>query len=93
MATPTKHEVDIELLKNHLDREWGPVSCQMCHKGQWSVGDRVFELREFSGGAMKFGGPIIPVIPITCSNCGRTVLINAIVAGILKKDTEVKSNV
>lgn len=93
MAVPAKPIVDIEVLKAHLANEWGPVSCQMCHKGQWTVGDTIFELREFHGGGLKIGsGPIIPIIPVTCSNCGRTVLINALVAGILKKDGEEKSD-
>lgn len=44
-------------------------------------------------------GPIMPLLPIMCSNCGNTVLVNGILAGImstsgerlLKPDTE-KSN-
>ena len=93
MDRPVKHKVDIELLKAHLTKKWGPISCQMCHQGQWTVGDTIFELREFYGGGLKVGGgPIIPVVPVTCSNCGRTVLINAIVAEIIKPPTEEKTN-
>lgn len=93
MTAPAKPTVDTEALKTHLANEWGPISCQMCHKGQWAVGDTTFELREFFGGGLRIDtGLIIPVIPVTCSNCGRTVLINTIVAGVLKKDGEEKSD-
>jgi hypothetical protein len=55
----------------------------MCKIGNWSVSDTVFELREYSDGNMIIGNvPIFPIIPITCDNCGNSLMINAIVAGI-----------
>jgi len=87
MGTPTKPEFDGHELRAYLEHKWGPVSCQMCRQGTWVIGNSLFELREYHGGAVVFGGaPIVPIIPITCSNCGHTVLINALVAGLLKKN-------
>lgn len=84
MEEPRKRQVNVEQVKTHIDQKWGPAGCQMCHQGNWVVSDRVFEMREFVGGGLKVGGgPIIPVIPVTCDNCGRTVLINAVVAKIV----------
>jgi hypothetical protein len=66
-----------------LNSKWGNRSCPMCSKGPWSVQDRVFQLNEFHQGNLVVGGPLIPVIPVSCGNCGHTVLVNAIIAGVL----------
>ena len=55
----------------------------MCGAGNWSISDKVFELREFKDGNMIIGNvPIFPVIPVTCANCGNSLMINALIAGI-----------
>jgi len=66
-----------------LNSKWDNRSCPMCNKGPWSVQDRVFQLNEFHQGNLVVGGPLIPVIPVSCGNCGHTVLVNAIIAGVL----------
>jgi len=71
-----------------LNNKWHGARCPLCGEGKWNVTDKVFELREFNGGNFVLGGPnsaITPIIPITCENCGNTVLINALVTGLLKE--------
>jgi predicted nucleic-acid-binding Zn-ribbon protein len=63
-----------------LSEKWGNKECPMCGKGPWQVQDKVFQLSEFLPGRL-IGGLMIPVIPVTCTNCGNTQLINAIIAG------------
>jgi len=59
--------------------------CSVCDLSQWVVSDTVFELREFQGGSLMLGGDaiILPVISMTCSNCGNTIFFNAITLGVL----------
>jgi hypothetical protein len=69
----------------HLQEKWGNRVCPMCGVGSWNVQDSVFQLTEFNDGAvLVVGGPRIPVIPITCANCGNTILVNGITAGAVK---------
>lgn len=76
-------------LLEYLRQKWGEERpCQMCGHKEWAAADKVFELRAFKGGILMVGGPVTPVIPIACTNCGNTVLVNAIVAGLLKKAEE-----
>lgn len=78
-------EIDIQKLIKFLKDKWGSVECPLCHSNRWTVQNRVFELREFHRGGMVIGsGPIVPVVPITCENCGNTVLVNAIIAGVVE---------
>ena len=73
----------------HLSKKWNGQACTMCKTGNWSVSDTIFELREYNDGNMVIGNvPIFPVIPITCDNCGNSLMINAIVAGIDLKQNE-----
>lgn len=62
----------------------------MCGVGDWNVQDSTYQLLEYNQGAMVIGGPVIPVIPVVCTNCGNTILINAIIAGVLKPEAPPK---
>ncbi len=82
---------DSKKLIKFLNDKWQSRPCPMCHEGKWSVQDKIFELREFHGGSLVLGGtPIIPIIPITCGNCGHTILINALMTGIMEPEKEEK---
>lgn len=64
-----------------LKEKWEGRSCPLCQVGNWSVQGKVFELREYHGGDFVLGrSPIIPIVPITCDNCGNTILVNAIIS-------------
>jgi hypothetical protein len=66
----------------YLQGKWGTNRlCPMCSRGPWQVENRIFQLMEFHQGSIIVGGPVIPLIPVTCANCGNTVLVNAIKAG------------
>ena len=84
-------DIDADKLIAHLKSKWQGRSCLMCGTGNWNVSDKVYELRGYHGGGLTIGGvAIVPVLPITCDNCGNTILVNTIVAGVLKQKTEGK---
>lgn len=72
-----------------LEKKWGVKPCPMCGKGPWNVQDKIFQLSEYHSGTLVVGGPLIPVIPVSCTNCGHTVLVNAIIAGAVQPDGSV----
>ena len=84
-------KIDTSKLVNHLKAKWAGRPCFMCGVGNWNVQDSTYELREFNEAAFVVGGPIIPVIPVVCTNCGNTVLVNAIIAELVTPKHEVKS--
>lgn len=85
-------EVEIQRTnKEHSEKalEWvtkkwlDPKTCPVCHQINWTVGG-VFEMRQYSGGGLIVGGPVFPVNPVTCLNCGYTFFLNAVLNQILK---------
>ncbi len=73
--------VDSQKVIEFLNEKWNDRTCPMCGEGNWNVQDHVFQLIVFSEGTMIVGGPVVPLIPVSCGNCGNTVLVNAIIAG------------
>ena len=74
-----------EKMRDFLKNNWAiPRTCSVCHKNSWNISPEVFELRSFHGGSMVIGGKggIVPLILVTCANCGNTIFINALVAGL-----------
>lgn len=55
----------------------------MCGKGSWTALDSTYQLSEYNEGSLVLGGPLVPVVPVTCGSCGNTVLVNAIVAHVV----------
>ncbi len=85
-------KINTEKLIQHLNDKWKTQPCPLCGARQWNVQDKSFELREFHGGSIVIGpGPIIPVIPVICANCGNTILVNSLVAGVELEGKEGKN--
>jgi predicted nucleic-acid-binding Zn-ribbon protein len=77
-------EDDFKKINKHIAENWQPpVACPVCRQNNWSVSQEVLELREYHGGNMVIGNvAIVPITPVTCSNCGNTILFNPLIAGI-----------
>lgn len=76
-------KIDANKVIKFLSEKWRNRPCPVCGISAWSVQDSTYELREFNQGNMVLGGPLIPVVPVICSNCGNTILVNAILAGVV----------
>lgn len=74
-----------EKIIHWLNEKWrGSKFCPICGSSNWAVGEILGEIREFKGGALVLPGQLFPLVVVTCQTCGNTVLLNAIVAGIVK---------
>jgi hypothetical protein len=81
-------KIDSRKIIQHLEQKWRGKGCTQCGVANWQVQDSTFELREFNAGNMVLGGPVIPVVPVICANCGNTVLINALISGVMARGPE-----
>jgi hypothetical protein len=78
-------DFDPKKMINFLSEKWKGRDCPMCGQGPWSVQDKVFQLTEFNQGSMIIGGPVVPVIPVSCGNCGHTILVNALISEAISR--------
>ena len=68
-----------------LSKHWqGNKICPICAQNRWTVSDELVEIRPFKGGSLVLGGAIMPLMVVTCSNCGHTLLFNAVLAGLVQ---------
>ena len=82
---------DTEKLIAFISERWNDKVCPMCNTGPWSVQDSVFQFTEFHVTGTVIGGPVIPIVPITCEHCGYTVAVNAIIAGAVARPSKESS--
>ena len=87
-----------KLLSQLNDWRKSAKPCVICGQSSWAVNDTIFELREFNEGNLVIGGKcaIMPLVPVTCNNCGNTLFFNAIKLGVVippesKVDEDVNS--
>lgn len=80
-------KIKVEKVLEHLRDKWGSGKrCPMCDSPDWSVQESTFEIRDWHPHAVMASGRVILVVPVICNNCGNTVLVNAIAAGIVTPD-------
>lgn len=86
--------------RDHVERwvvqKWGNgdtnalPACPMCKVdgptwiGPWTM----YTPMAMEDRSIFHGGPIMPLLPVMCSNCGNTVFVNAITAGVLSPTGE-----
>ena len=64
-------------------RVLGPSVCPICHTQNWSIGDDLVKIPlQPDAAVMALGGPAYPLIPLVCSRCGNTHLLNVLVLGV-----------
>jgi hypothetical protein len=74
-----------ETLKRFLNTKWRNKNCQLCNFNTWDIHGIVSLSIADQVGAV-FGGPSLPMAAMLCKNCGHTVLVNLMVAGVLQPD-------
>lgn len=63
-----------------LAERWGPQqACPYCETTSWSVGTPFFV-------SLQSGESLSPHFAVMCDNCGNTVFINAILAGLVPEE-------
>jgi hypothetical protein len=71
------------VIARKLDESWVQAkTCIVCGHSEWSISELPYVLQPLGGGSK-----IMPLYPVTCTNCGLTFLFNAIRAGLLPEGT------
>lgn len=81
-------DVMLEKITHYMkDSKWKELKCPLCSEIQWTVPGVVYELRQHHRRNRDIKKTsIIPVVPVTCANCGCTTLINSIACGLTSRE-------
>ena len=76
--------IEKERMNEYLERVKG-CACPLCRGKQWKITDRVFVIPELEVDKFETESAAIPVLPLTCVNCGNTFFINVLAAKLADK--------
>jgi len=67
------------------------TTCSVCGLPHFVIIDKLYELREFNDGNLIVGGDssILPLVIISCMNCGNLITMSAIKLGLLNTQEKV----
>ena len=69
-----------EKFLKELNSKWSNKNCPMCSHNNWQVEkSMVTTLRVSDNGGVALGGNIMPLIAVTCVNCGNVIFVNPLV--------------
>ena len=85
--------IDEKKVTDFLKKKINAPNCPLCGSKDWNIMTRVFQAIEYNGGSSEKGNQAIPIMPLTCMNCGNTYFINALVAKFIEPTGQEKADV
>ena len=75
---------EFEEIRAAVEGQIAQGSCSLCGERAFSLGEEGFVLLTLRDDLQTFrvGGPALPCIAMTCSQCGKTELLNAFTLGL-----------
>jgi hypothetical protein len=77
------HPEEKAKLVQFIQIKWKLDDCPVCRKTEtYDVSEQVYQIVEYPEMGRLSGEVVAPIVPVTCRNCGNTILVNALVAGV-----------
>lgn len=71
------------ILRALKERVPDTVTCPLCHHSRWALSEGFYLLVvQDDPAVVHLGGKGLPLIALTCENCGNTHLLNALLLGL-----------
>jgi hypothetical protein len=65
------------------ENEFKLPRCPISDGRNWSVAEHIVEFRQYHGGHFPTTGSVYPAVMMICQDCGYTIFINAVIAGLV----------
>lgn len=95
LSKEKKDEI-IKKIDEAIKRKKGNTNfkCPVCTNNQFSLAGGFTNnfLTNNFGGNLVIGGPVLPSVPIVCTNCGNTLFLNAKVLGLNEEEFKEDKN-
>lgn len=74
----------LQLIQQAISSRVRNYSCVLCQNTNWSLSDQANLLSLTDNiGSITLGGNSLPLVAMTCTNCGNTHFINLAILGLL----------
>ena len=78
-----------EKLLNEINAKWTNKKCPMCNRNNWNISKNMVAPMALSDkGDIELGGQIMPLVALTCMNCGNVLFVNPLVIGAVDTSNE-----
>lgn len=81
---------ELALIGTKLNEKIKNFNCVMCGEKNWTLEPFIAPITLSNDFSIKLGGQMLPLVSITCTNCGNTHFFNLVTLGIADKITEKK---
>ena len=82
-----------EKFLGEINRRWTNKNCPMCSQNRWNVDtNMVTAIKLSEEGGIELGGQVMPLVAVTCMNCGNVMFVNPLVIQCIDENSEKESN-
>lgn len=81
-------KLNVEKLKRNTIGKWVSESCPLCNEKKWDIQSEIFSIPQYQSNN-QFPQKIFPVVPIACTNCGNTIFVSALYAGVIDSNGKI----
>ncbi|MBN2286075.1 MAG: hypothetical protein JXI43_06480 [Tissierellales bacterium] len=75
-----------EKIVDWINGHWsGKHECPICKDTSWMAEPLPFAMNQHRGVSFYSSDKKLPLFPVTCTNCGYTLMFNAMITGILEE--------
>ena len=75
----------LQKITTFLNEKWKAKTCLQCAGNDWDLHGYIGLSLAGEPKDIALGGQVLPCVAVVCKNCGNTLLINVIVAGLVSK--------
>jgi len=72
-----------QIIGDAIKKKLKNYKCVLCENTNWNLEPFMVNISVTSNLASRLGGEILPLVPITCTNCGNTHFLNLVTLGLL----------
>jgi hypothetical protein len=77
---------DTKKVAQFVDSKWRSSKCTLCGVNKWAIHGYVQVVLGPDHKTINLGGQVLPSAAFVCKNCGNTVLVNLLMAGVIVPD-------
>ena len=81
-----KYKIDVDKLNSKINGNWFK-KCPVCQEEETVYCESdLMQLTEFKSGGGSSTMSVVPLVVLTCSHCGNTILLNALALNLISRD-------